>query len=180
MRFSFASTAAVVAVLALPQPARAADALGLEIAAKGGVKTNPFDNGADPVHPGFGARAGASISRIYFGLSLMYYLHADTQEAPPAGLGAGGVTAMVSSHDLFVGVESGYDFRLLDVITIRPQVGVGAWTDSSSCQISPPSSTLSCGGTSSTNAYLEPGIRRSCCSAATSSSAWTRTASCCR
>jgi hypothetical protein len=163
MRSRLASAVAALGiVLALARLARADEPLGLEIAAKGGFMTNPFANGADPVHPGFGARAGVSISRIYFGLGLMYYLHGDTQTAPPTGSGVGGVpgvsTATISSHDLMVGGELGYDFPLLDLVKLRPQIGVGVWTNSSSCQYSPPASGASCSGMSITNAYVEPGV----------------------
>jgi hypothetical protein len=152
MRFHFVLTATAIAaagvVLARPAPA---EPLGIEIAAKGGFMTNP-------VSPGLGARAGVAISRVYFGVGVMYYVEGDRQTAPPSGSGIGGVTganaATISVHDLAVGGELGYDFRILEILMLRPQVGLGAWTVGSSCQ----SSGLSCSGASSTNVYVEPGV----------------------
>lgn len=141
-----------VAVAAIPSvagSAEAADAVGFEVAAKGGFATNPFENGAHPLRPGLGARAGVTLSRLYLGVGFMYYAEADHQEPLTTA------EQTVSSHDLVAGVEVGYSFPIGELVILRPQLGTGLWTNSSSC-------TSDCGfGTAVTttaNAYVEPGV----------------------
>jgi len=140
-----------VAAAAIPCVAgsAAADSVGFEAAAKGGFATNPFDNGAHPVRPGLGVRAGVTLWQLYLGASFMYYAEADHQEALTTA------EQTVSSHDLVAGVEVGYSFPIGDLLIVRQQIGAGLWTTSSSC-------TADCGFgtnvTTTTNPYIEPGV----------------------
>jgi hypothetical protein len=103
---------------ALSMTSTNAHALGpvdLEVGAKAGIGTNPSDGTINPLGFGIGARAGVAIKDIYAGLNVMYYLGgSDTV------LGAD-----VSAHALQYGLEGGYGFHLIEILTIRPQLGLG-------------------------------------------------------
>jgi hypothetical protein len=60
----------------------------------------------------------------------------------------GGSQGDVSSHSLMYGLEAGYDWKLT-ILTIRPQVGVGNFTGTT---------TVNGSGGSSSNLYVEPGV----------------------
>jgi hypothetical protein len=57
----------------------------------------------------------------------------------------GGSDNGVSFNTLMYGVEAGWGLKLLEILTIRPQVGLG-------------NATFSVGSASSSNLYVEPGV----------------------
>ena len=133
----------VVGVLAVVAGAKDAHALGpvsVEIGAKAGIATSPVDSGPNPLGFGIGARGGIEIMNVYAGVNVLYYLGASQTVL--------GVEA--SEHTLMYGLEGGYGFKLADdIITIRPQLGLGNTSFS-----------FSAGNQSSSksNIYLEPGV----------------------
>jgi hypothetical protein len=121
---------------------REASALGpidLEVAARAGAGTNPF-SGPNPLGFGIGARGGVAFLGFYGGLSFIYYFGSG-QDLP--------LTGHVSETSVLYGIEAGYGTKLLDLITLRGQLGLGNLTISSNIS-----------GTSSngSNLYLEPGV----------------------
>jgi hypothetical protein len=131
---------------------RGASALGpidVEVAARvgGGGKSNPNTLGF-----GLGARAGASFSGFYGGLSLMYYFGAGEN----FGYYDVGTQASASAHEswtsLLYGIEGGYNFRVSS-LTVRPQVGVGNITQMQT--LSGPEIGQT---TSASSLYFEPGV----------------------
>jgi hypothetical protein len=126
----------LAAVFASPREARALGPLGVEIAAKGGYGTNPDSSAPfNPLGVGLGGRAGITLLGFYGGVNVLYYL--------------GGSQDTVSEHALLYGLEAGYGFTLADVLTIRPQIGVGNATFTTS---------VSNVSASASNLYLEPGV----------------------
>jgi hypothetical protein len=131
---------------------RDAHALGpvdLEVGAKAGVGSNPAStpsgstvSPSNPLGFGIGARGGVAISGFYGGVNLMYYLGSSQSVA-------GG---SASVHTVMYGVEAGYGLTLIDILTIRPQVGLGNATFSSS--VDAPINLSS----SKSNLYVEPGV----------------------
>jgi hypothetical protein len=130
-----------LATLAIVTSTRTAHALGpidLEIGAKAGVGTSPSSEAGAPNPLGFGlgGRAGVVLlDHLYGGVNMMYYL--------------GGSEAGVSFHTLMYGIEAGWGWKLIDILTIRPQVGIGNATFTAS---GGPASV------SNSNWYLEPGV----------------------
>jgi hypothetical protein len=136
--------------------ARALGPVDLEVGAKVGGATSPssVSGSADPLGLGIGARAGLSFAGgFYAGGTVIYYL-GNTQNATgpctgattnPADCGQ----ASVSLHTLMYGGELGYGITILDLLTLRPQVGLGNATF-----------TANNGGNSQTSNYwyLEPGL----------------------
>jgi len=136
---SLAALALATAVVSFSDNAHALP-IGVELGAQAGVGSNPTNSTINPLGFGIGARGGVSILGIYGGARVMYYL--------------GGSEGPFSAHTLLYGVEGGFSIRLLDdLLTIRPQLGVGnsTWT-----------LTGSAGGksadTSNSYLYLEPGV----------------------
>lgn len=127
------AAAATVGIVSVSSPAHALGPVDLEVGAKAGVGTNPAsDGGPNPLGFGLGARAGLVVaSHFYAGGSLMYYF--------------GGSEDGVSVHTLMYGGELGYGVTLLDLLTIRPQIGLG-------------NATFSGDGASTSNLYIEPGV----------------------
>ncbi len=120
--------------------ARDALALGpvdLEIAAKAGVGTSPGGTTPNPLGFGLGARAGVSLLGLYGGLAFMYYL--------------GDSDPVTSVHALTYGVEGGFGSKLLGLVTIRGQVGVGNYTETVDLKVPSVSSSHS-------SLYVEPGV----------------------
>ncbi len=148
--FVFASAAALsFAALSLhPSEAHALGPVNVEVGAKVGLATNPVSDAPyNPLGLGLGARGGVEIlDSIYVGGNLMYYF-GGSQDLP-------GSTGSASSHALLLGVEAGYGFHL-SMLTIRPQLGVGEATLSSSFSSSNGSTSLD---GSTTQLYLEPGV----------------------
>lgn len=127
---------ASLAIVTSTRPAHALGPIDLEIGAKAGVATNPASGGGtNPLGFGLGGRAGVVLlDHLYGGVNLMYYL--------------GGSDGPESFHTLMYGVEAGWGWKLIDILTIRPQVGIGNATFS----ISGPATS------SNSNWYLEPGV----------------------
>jgi hypothetical protein len=158
MRSASIFTAAFALCASTLMMSRDAHALGpvdLEIGAKAGVGTNPIssNNGQSAPNPlgfGLGARGGVSFLGFYGGVSLMYYFGSSQDASVP------GESGSVSDHTLMYGIEAGYGFTLADILTIRPQIGIGNFTVTASDNVS----GLVSGGASSSNSnlYLEPGV----------------------
>ncbi len=131
--------AASVAAMLTASVARDAHALGpidLEVAAKAGGGTNPGSGPLNPLGFGLGGRGGVSFFGFYGGVDVMYYL-------------GGSETVLgesVSAHTLMYGVDLGYNIKVA-ILTLRPQLGLGNFTVSTSP-----------GGGSASNLYLEPGV----------------------
>lgn len=154
MRPLFLSPVAALAILAFCGEARAMGPIDLEAGARVGYGTNPNiggSNGPNPLGVGIGARAGIALLGIYGGLALDYDFGGSQD------VGAAGATASVSEHALKYGGELGYNIELLDLVAIRPQVGVGNFTLYVSGGISGAGVSASGGGNQS-NLYLEPGV----------------------
>jgi hypothetical protein len=82
----------------------------------------------------------------------MYYL------GGTSGLDGGGSTTL---HSLQYGVELGYGFKLLRLLTIRPQIGIGNYTAFASVNglaVGPTSGPTISGSSSQSTLYLEPGV----------------------
>jgi hypothetical protein len=141
-----AAALGVGAVVCTANDARALGPLDLEVGLKGGVGSNPDSAGGapNPLGVGLGGRAGVSIFGLYGGIQAMYYLGGSGNLAlPTAGSGSG------SLHSTLYGVEAGYGFKLA-ILTIRPQIGLGNYTLTTSADGSPSSSQ--------SHLYLEPGV----------------------
>jgi hypothetical protein len=140
---------------AMTRDAHALGPVGVEVGAKVGVASNPSSAPANsivtPSNPlgfGIGARGGVDIMGFYGGVSLMYYLGSSQN------IEEDGVSASVSQHTLMYGLELGYGVTLLDILTIRPQIGLGNATFSGSGN----GISINGGDTSTSNLYLEPGV----------------------
>lgn len=66
---------------------------------------------------GLGARAGYNLNQIYLGLRFMYHF-GETNEGL---LGLGERTTNLWE----IGAEGGYDFLVVDKLTVRPELGLG-------------------------------------------------------
>lgn len=141
-----------LAAIAIVTSASTANALGpvdLEVGAKAGVGTSPAGEGANPLGFGLGGRAGLVLfDHLYGGVNLMYYF-GGSESAGQSPVASPAPTS-VSVHTLMYGVEAGWGFKLLDILVIRPQVGVGNATFSSSSDGG--------GSSSNSNLYVEPGV----------------------
>lgn len=82
-----------------------------EVAARVGGASTPTDEPNEPLGPGVGLRAGASLTHLYFGLAADYWF--------------GGSQNGLSDHGLTVAFEGGYGFVIADIVTIRPTMGIG-------------------------------------------------------
>lgn len=153
------SAAFVLSTVAVARDARALGPVDLEAAAKVGYATNPssVSGGTNPMGLGLGARAGlAFLGGIYLGGNIQYYL-GGSENVPTStttNTGGNGGTSSVGSYSLSVntlmyGGELGYGLKILDLLTIRPQVGLGNATFSASADGN---------STSTSNWYLEPGV----------------------
>jgi hypothetical protein len=127
-----ASLASAFAVTLMARDARAIGPVDVEVAGQVGIGTDPLKNGGpNPLGFGGGGRAGVAFLGLYGGLALTYYAggsdsNGTFSERPPL---MGVATRFSSSdHALMYGVEAGYGFSVLGVLTIRPQVGVGNFT----------------------------------------------------
>jgi hypothetical protein len=142
--------------LAMSREAHALGPIGVEVGAKVGVATNPAgdQNGVSQSTPlgfGVGARGGVDILGFYGGVNFMYYLGSSQD------ITAAGETASVSVHTVMYGLELGYGITLLDLLTIRPQIGFGNATFSGSGSASG-AVTGDVSVPSKSNLYLEPGV----------------------
>jgi hypothetical protein len=150
-----------VTSIAMLTNARTAHALGpvdVEIGAKIGGATSVI-SGVNPLGFGLGGRAGVVLfDHLYGGINLVYYF-GGSATVPSGALGEPSYD--LSGHTLVYGVEAGWGFKVLDILTIRPQVGLGNATISET--ISCPGSGQACGvsniGESSLSSlYVEPGV----------------------
>lgn len=154
MRPFLLSSVAALAILAFCGQAHALGPIDVEAGARVGYGTNPnigSSSGPNPLGLGVGARAGVALLGIYGGLDVDYYFGGSKD------MTAGAATATVSEHALKYGAELGYNIKLLDLIAIRPQVGVGNFTLYGSGGISGAGVSAS-GGSNESNLYLEPGV----------------------
>lgn len=131
------------AVMTFTTKASALGPLDIEVGAKAGVGTAPSSDSSGTPNPlgfGLGGRAGVSIMGFYGGGNIMYYL-GGSQNVPIVG--------SVSTHTLMYGFEGGYGISLIDILTLRAQLGIGSYDV-----------TASAAGqsTDNSNLYLEPGI----------------------
>jgi hypothetical protein len=121
---------------------REAHALGpidLELGAKVGAGSKPESNAPNPYGFGLGGRAGISIFHLYAGGSAIHYFGGSTDTA----------VGKLDVSSTLLGGELGYTITALPIIQLRPQMGLGSATFSSSL-----------GGTDSSSGhlYLEPGL----------------------
>jgi hypothetical protein len=137
------------AVLCSPNVASALVPLDVEIGAKVGGGTTPSTtpNGApNPLGFGIGGRAGVSFLGLYGGVSVAYYFGESNTLFP-------GTSLTTSTHSLLYGFEGGYGVQLVDVLTLRAQVGIGNFTNT--IDVSGAGQSYS---QSNSNLYLEPGV----------------------
>jgi hypothetical protein len=133
-----AAILAAVVVL-VPRQAHALGPVGIELGAKVGYGTNPVSGSPEnPMGVGLGGRGGVSIFGLYAGVAGLYYLGSSQT--------VDGDTVKI--HSAVYGLEAGYGFKLLGLLTIRPQLGLG------NDQIG--GSSSSGGGSSKGYLYLEP------------------------
>jgi hypothetical protein len=157
------------ATFAMTRNAHALGPVDLEVGAKVGFASNPASSsssttvngvttttsssGGNVLGFGLGARGGVSFMGFYGGVQLMYYFGTSQDES------VGGVSASVSAHTFMYGLELGYGIKLLDLLTIRPQLGIGNANFSTSVNESgvPGIGGINVSGSNS-NLYLEPGV----------------------
>ena|SRR5579883_2186374 len=137
-RFRFLAVLPLAALLFFaPRPARALGPLDIELGAKGGYGTQTDSGkGAGPFGVGLGARGGVAIFGLYGGVNFMYYLGGNQTDSTGSS---------ISTHSLQYGFEAGYGFKLLDLLTIRAQVGLGNFS-------------YTAGNTTWSDVYVEPGL----------------------
>lgn len=131
------------ALLFAPTVAYAFDTIGVEAGAKVGAGI-PLDTEPNTILGlgfGLGARAGITFFNVYAGVAGVYYFG-------QSKVLAGGTDTL---HTLMLGVEGGYDFKLLPHFTLRPQLGLG---DHEYYQ----SNSASLASKSSSYFYIEPAI----------------------
>jgi hypothetical protein len=138
--------------------ARALGPVDVEIGARVGVATNPASNGVDlnPLGFGLGARGGVDFLGFYGGVQFMYYLGGTASSAALCGPITSCGVATFSTDTIMAGAEVGYGLTVIDVFTLRPQIGLGDATFRSSA--SGPGVTNPGSRGSSSNLYLEPGV----------------------
>jgi hypothetical protein len=138
---------------AAPATAPADKLLGIEIAARSGV-------GLPSVAPpafGLGLRAGLSFGSVYFGATLSNHFAGGTYTAGSWGSASGGVSPppqIQTEQRLLYGIQLGYDFEPRTWLTIRPGIGLGAASVSSSGTCWQNNGQNSC---SATDPYVEGG-----------------------
>jgi hypothetical protein len=138
-------------ILLLPRQADALGPIGVELGGQVGAGTNPVGGGSlNPLGLGLGGRAGVTWLGFYGGVNVMDYL----------GSGQSTSTTNASAHSFLYGVEVGYDLKVLGIVTIRPQLGVGDYTiysGTASCAPSPCTPPSAPGTIGNGSPYLEPG-----------------------
>jgi hypothetical protein len=144
-------TALGAGIVSAAADAHALGPLSLELGAKAGVGTNPDSGNPNPLGFGIGGRGGVSIMGLYGGVNVMYYLGSSQTESIL------GTSESVSVHTLLYGVEGGYGLTLLNLLTLRAQLGIGDAAVTGSGNVSAPG--VSGGGSKTNNGlYLEPGV----------------------
>jgi hypothetical protein len=138
-----ATMLAVTAWIAVaPKDAHALGPIGIEAGGKIGMATSP-GGGTNPLGLGVGGRAGVTLFNIYLGFNIVDYL-GSSNNVP--GLSN-------SASALQYGGELGYGIKLIDIITIRPQVGLGNMAFSQSTTVGPLTASLN-----PSSFYVEPGV----------------------
>ena len=125
--------------------------LDVEIGAKVGGGTTPSDVASGATNPlgfGLGGRAGVAFLGLYGGVSIAYYF-GGSETLPIVGAVVPAVSS--STHSLMYGFEAGYGTVLVNVLTLRAQVGIGNYTRTAD---------IGSRSVDSSNLYLEPGIHR--------------------
>lgn len=120
-----------------------AHALGpvdIEAGLRVGVGTTPDADAVNPFGVGVGGRAGVSVFNVYGGLSAIHYF----------GSSKDILNQKVQTASTLLGLELGYSIKLIRVLTLRPQLGIGNVTFSSSVG--------NVDGDSKSKLYLEPGV----------------------
>ena len=143
--------------LAMTRNAHALGPVDVEIGAKVGVGTSPVssNNGISTPNPlgfGIGARGGVSFLGFYGGVQLMYYFGGSDD------VSIAGQSFSLKDHTFMYGVEAGYGLTLLDILTIRPQVGIGNATFSTTGNVSGSIANGNVSGGSDNELYIEPGV----------------------
>jgi hypothetical protein len=140
---------------AMTRDAHALGPIGIEAGAKVGGATNPISNATDgtpnPLGVGLGLRGGVTIMGFYGGVAYTHYFGASQD------LEGGSISA----HTNMYGIDLGYGLTLLDILTIRAQVGIGSASFGTGGSVSTVvnGTTVSAdAGGSQSNLYLEPGI----------------------
>jgi hypothetical protein len=135
--------------------------VGVEVAARTGLA---LDSSSRLAY-GLGARAGASIESLYFGVSLIEYFWGSQTTPPPPGsglpgspLGAPSTGAKVTEQALLYGIALGYDLKPLKWLTIRPEVGAGLLTKTTTTTATTTCAPDCASTDTQTNAYIEPGV----------------------
>jgi hypothetical protein len=139
-----------IAIVTSTRTAHALGPVGIEVAAKAGAATNPYggDGTINPLGFGLGGRAGVVLmDHLYAGINVMYYLGSSGPDYISSN-----PTGSISEHTLMYGVEAGWGFQLIDILTIRPQVGLGNATFSFS------GDTTGLSYESASKLYFEPGV----------------------
>jgi hypothetical protein len=142
MRKRFVTPTLILAIVTLSVPSAALGPLDLEVGAKVGAATNPFPSDPNPLGVGVGGRAGVSFLGIYGGVSALYYFGGS--KAPQLGS-----PAEADVHSWMYGIELGYGFQLVKLVTIRPLVGLGNFSLDS---------TIGGTSTSARTLYVEPAL----------------------
>ncbi|HEX4446672.1 MAG TPA: hypothetical protein VH044_08050 [Polyangiaceae bacterium] len=141
-----------VGTFAMTRDAHALGPVDLEIGAKIGVGTSPTDKfNYNPLGFGVGARGGVDFFGVYAGVQFMYYV----------GGSEGGTSSVESintkTHAWLYGIEGGYNINV-SILTIRPQLGLGNSTLSTSENASGTINVTVKPGGDDSNFYLEPGV----------------------
>ncbi len=134
-----ASVAFVSTTLVVARDAHALGPVDIEVGARAGYATNPSNGSLNPLGVGVGGRAGiAFLGGVYLGGSVMYYLGGSTTGDQTVDTTSSTMpthsTYTISTSTLMIGGELGYGMKLLELLTIRPQMGLGnaAFTTSAS------------------------------------------------
>jgi len=143
-----------VGTFAMTRNAHALGPVDIEIGAKAGLGTSPVSSSGypNPLGFGIGARAGVDFLGIYGGVQLMYYFGGSDD------VSVAGQSFSLKDHTFMYGVEAGYGLTLLDILTIRPQVGIGNATFSTTGNVSGSIANGSVSGGSDNELYIEPGV----------------------
>ena len=151
--------AATLASLASPRAARAGDRPEVEAAASIGLASNPmpsvYFHANNALHVGLGLRAGVILfGGLYGGAKLVDYLGSTTTIFE--------TSIPVEEHAFQEGLELGWNFKLLGLLSIRPQIGVGNITFSGTANspyFTPSGVVLGTNRASSgSSIYIEPGL----------------------
>ena len=147
-----ASLAAAALACTASKDARALGPIDVEAGAKVGAGSTPSNipsGSPNPLGFGIGGRAGVGLFGFYGGVQGMYYV--------------GGSNDVLSVHSAMYGAEVGWNIKIA-MLTIRPQVGIGNFTESGTLK-SPAVFPGNAGGgatvstsDSHSTLYVEPGV----------------------